>query len=174
MRVFLFLLPALLVIQSTNTCNHSLHATRNTGINTTKNETVDTGFTAAIQQVLYYTNLERQKAHVTPLVISDRLTKAAVNYAALMAKEEELTHEVNGQTLPMRLTAVNYTWRYIGENIAANSILSGQSTVEDQWMHSSGHKANILNANYTEIGVGIAYSSKLNRYYYCEDFGQPR
>jgi uncharacterized protein YkwD len=76
--------------------------------------------------------------------------------------------------LPMRFSAVGYAWKFIGENIAASSELDGRAAVEDQWMHSAGHRANILNAKYTEIGIGIVYSKKLNIYYYCEDFGQPR
>jgi len=50
------------------------------------------------------------------------------------------------------MRAFGLRYRYAGENIAY-----GQRTpqaVVNAWMNSSGHRANILNANYTQIGVG--------------------
>jgi uncharacterized protein YkwD len=49
------------------------------------------------------------------------------------------------------------SYSYAGENIA-----KGQTTpqsVMTSWMNSSGHRANILNANYTQIGVGVVKNS---------------
>lgn len=169
---FSLLLPALLLTQNVNTCNK--HAPVITATKTSSTTTADTGFATAIQQIFYYTNLERQQAHLQPLTLNDKLTAVADNYVGLMVKENEFSHEINGQTLPMRFSAAGYTWRYIAENIAASSDLDGKTAVENEWMHSPGHRANILNKNYTEIGIGIAYSKKLNLYYYCQDFGQPR
>lgn len=173
MKVLLFLLPVLLIVQNTTTCNKNLYPVKNVGNSTSDNPATDVSIDSAIQQILYYTNVERQKANLSPLVKNDKLMAAAANYAALMADEGEFSHNINGN-LPNRCAAVNYTWRYIGENIAANTILNGAVTVGSQWMKSSGHRANILNSNFTEIGIGIAYSKKTNIYYYCQDFGQPR
>ena len=56
------------------------------------------------------------------------------------------------------------------ENIAA-----GQPTVTavmDAWMASPGHKANILNCAYTDIGVGYAVNSS-GTPYWTQDFGKP-
>jgi uncharacterized protein YkwD len=50
------------------------------------------------------------------------------------------------------------------------------------WMNSSGHRANILNCNYTEIGIGYYYQADDTypggswgyRHYWTQDFGKPR
>ena len=59
-------------------------------------------------------------------------------------------------------------WRAAAENVAW-----GQQTpaaVMTDWMKSSGHRTNILNCSYTEIGVGVATS---NGPYWTQDFGTP-
>ena len=58
----------------------------------------------------------------------------------------------NGSSFSTALTEAGVSYRTAGENIAY-----GQSTpqqVMNAWMNSSGHRANILHANYTTIGVG--------------------
>jgi uncharacterized protein YkwD len=58
----------------------------------------------------------------------------------------------------------------------AENIAMGQSTAAaamDSWMHSSGHRANILNANLTEIGTALARDSA-SRPYWVQVFGKPR
>ncbi|MBM0239775.1 CAP domain-containing protein [Micromonospora sp. ATA32] len=62
-----------------------------------------------------------------------------------------------------------YAWRSYGENVAWNQ--KTPAAVMDAWMNSPGHRANILNCGFTEIGVGIATS---NGPYWTQDFGTPR
>ncbi len=71
---------------------------------------------------------------------------------------------------PDRLAAVNYTWSAYGENVAAGQ-RSGTEVVS-AWMNSPGHRANILNPAYTEIGVGYAVDSE-GRPYYAQVFARP-
>ena len=54
------------------------------------------------------------------------------------------------------------SYKTAGENIAGNST---NSEAVNAWMNSSGHRANILNANYTDLGVGIAKSSNGTMYW---------
>lgn len=61
-------------------------------------------------------------------------------------------------------TAINTTYKAAGENIAA-----GQSTptqVVQEWMDSPGHRANILNSNFTEMGVALYYDNNDPYEYY--------
>jgi uncharacterized protein YkwD len=58
----------------------------------------------------------------------------------------------------------------LGENLAFN--YPDPNSVMAAWMGDSGHRANILNADYTQIGVGIAYDSQ-GEPYYTQDFGAP-
>jgi uncharacterized protein YkwD len=73
---------------------------------------------------------------------------------------------VNAGLAPLR--AVGYRWQTYGENIAMGQPTA--SAVLDSWMHSSGHRANILNSRYQEIGVGYARDSA-GRPYYVQVFG---
>ncbi|MBD2773011.1 hypothetical protein ICL16_13245 [Iningainema sp. BLCCT55] len=59
-----------------------------------------------------------------------------------------------------------YNFRQAGENVA-----SGYSSAQDVmrgWMNSTGHRANILNPNYREIGIGYARG---NQPYWTQTFG---
>jgi len=72
----------------------------------------------------------------------------------------------DGSTLSDRINATGYSWYRIGENIASGYLTS--NSVHNGWMNSSGHRANILNSSYTEIGLARSGN------YWVEDFGQPR
>ena len=85
-----------------------------------------------------------------------------------MAKRGFFAHNnPDGATPFDRMKRAGITYRAAAENIAA-----GQRTAEevvDSWMNSSGHRANILNASYTKMGLGIAYGGSY-RVYWTQDF----
>lgn len=56
-----------------------------------------------------------------------------------------------------RVTAAGYRWSTYGENIAKGQ--SSPASVMDSWMNSPGHRANIVNCAFKEIGVGKQDSS---------------
>jgi uncharacterized protein YkwD len=124
--------------------------------------------------VVQLTNVERDKAGIPTLRSSSRLMEAAQLHADQMARLGRFDHVLPGAQYPRpedRLAAVDYEWMGYGENIAM-----GQSTPAaalDSWMRSSGHRANILNTNLTEIGIGLARDSS-NRPYWVQVFGKPR
>lgn len=86
------------------------------------------------------------------------LTTAASRHSADMVARDYFSHTSPDGTDPgARITAAGYRWSTYGENIA-----KGQQTaaaVMDSWMNSSGHRANILNCAFKEIGVGKEDSS---------------
>jgi hypothetical protein len=66
-----------------------------------------------------------------------------------------MCHEGCGDGTPWdRIKATGYKYTTAGENVASGQQTS--SEVMDAWMHSAGHKANILNKGYTDIGVAFA------------------
>ena len=133
--------------------------------------TVSSDVGAAIVQL---TNAERSSGGVAPLRASGRLNQAAQIQADQMVQLGRLDHVLSGAKYPRpedRLAAVGYQWRAYAENIAMGQ--TSPAAVMDSWMHSSGHRANILNANLTEIGVGVARDSA-GRPYYVQVFGTPR
>jgi len=112
------------------------------------------------------TNAERGDAGVTALRVSNQLMQAAQLHAEQMARTGQMSHEISGVRYPEpkdRLAAVGYRWGTYGENIAMGQ--TSAAAVMDSWMHSSGHRANILNGRFREIGVGVARDSAGRRYY---------
>lgn len=116
------------------------------------------------QQVLELTNQERAKNGLRPLKANAELNYAADKYAEEMSQRRVLSHTGPDGSKPWdRAEAVGYEAQMMGENIAA-----GQRTPEQvvqDWMNSSGHRANILRSQYTDIGVGF-YNN-----YWVQDFG---
>ena len=106
------------------------------------------------EAILKLVNQERSKAGVQPLTLSTKLTDIANTKAKDMSDKNYFSHQSPTYGSPFDMLkhfGVSYT--YAGENIAA-----GQKTADEvmnSWMNSSGHKANILNENYTQIGVGF-------------------
>jgi uncharacterized protein YkwD len=72
--------------------------------------------------------------------------------------------------LRSRAAAAGYRFNWLGENIAFN--YPDPQGVMQGWMLSSGHRANILNTDYTEIGVAVALNAD-GRPYFAQEFGQP-
>jgi uncharacterized YkwD family protein len=118
-----------------------------------KTETTQAEMTQA-EAVLKLVNAERKKAGVQPLTLSEKLTSIANTKAKDMADKGYFSHQSPTYGSPFdMLKQFGVSYSYAGENIAA-----GQKTAEEvmnSWMNSSGHKANILNKNYTQIGVGF-------------------
>ncbi|PZV12523.1 MAG: hypothetical protein DCF20_17515 [Pseudanabaena sp.] len=125
-------------------------------------------------ELLKLTNQERQKAGLAPLKLSSQLTRAAQSHAVDMAKNNYFSHQgLNGSSMVDRTKSTGYQYSALGENIAA-----GKATPEGtirQWMNSPGHRANILNRKYTEIGFGYEYAPNSQyRYYWVQVFGAPQ
>lgn len=129
-----------------------------------------TGITAELQEVVDLVNKERAKAGCKALTIDDKLMLAAQRHSQDQADHKTMSHDgSDGSDVGDRLDRVGYAWRAYGENVAWNQ--QTPAAVMDAWMNSSGHRANILNCSFTEIGVGVARS---NGPYWTQDFGTPR
>ncbi|MEO1298215.1 MAG: CAP domain-containing protein [Cyanobacteria bacterium J06636_16] len=105
------------------------------------------------QEVLKLVNQERTQRDLKPLTLNAKLDRAADKHSKDMAEKDYFSHTgKNGSSIGDRASAAGYQWSRLGENIAA-----GQRTPESVvqgWMNSSGHRANILNPNYTHMGLG--------------------
>ncbi len=106
-------------------------------------------------------NEERSARGLAPLKAHKKLEKAAFRFSKEMVSKRFFDHvSPSGSTLTTRIKKVKYTkgarsWS-IGENIAWGT--GSQATPErivDAWMNSPGHKRNILDPRFREIGVGI-------------------
>jgi uncharacterized protein YkwD len=121
----------------------------------------------SISGMLRRHNEARVGAGAAALSENSLLNQIAQDQAEHMADISDLTHtDADGGLVTDRADAAGYVWVLIGENVGYAS--SGQ-TVFSLWMDSPGHKANILNTDFTEIGLGKA-SSGLSTYW-CAVYG---
>nr|WP_106779411.1 CAP domain-containing protein [Lysinibacillus timonensis] len=105
------------------------------------------------KQVVDLTNAERAKAGLKPLEIYTPLMGVAQAKSEDMAKNNYFSHNSPTYGSPFdQIKAAGISYRAAGENIAQGQTTPAQ--VVQAWMDSPGHRANILNANYTHIGVG--------------------
>ncbi|WP_338931368.1 sigma-70 family RNA polymerase sigma factor [Streptomyces netropsis] len=123
-----------------------------------KPPTGNTGGGSTAQQVVNLVNEERAKVGCSALTINPQLTTAAQRHSDDMAARDYMDHtNPDGQGPGERITAAGYRWSTYGENVAAGQ--SGPAAVMNSWMNSSGHRQNILNCSFKEIGVGVASDS---------------
>ncbi|WP_208588287.1 SafA/ExsA family spore coat assembly protein [Gracilibacillus suaedae] len=108
-------------------------------------------------QVIQYTNQEREKYGLSPLRPDWQLSRVARYKSQDMQQNNYFSHQSPTYGSPFNMMSdFNINYRSAAENIA-----QGQETpyqVVQAWMNSSGHRANILNGEYTHIGVGYVRS----------------
>ncbi|MEW2631410.1 CAP domain-containing protein [Streptomyces sp. NPDC048389] len=107
-------------------------------------------------QVLALVNQERASAGCSPLTSNAELTRAADDYSDVMARSGVMSHTgPDGSTMTTRVEAAGYEWSTLGENIARGQ--ADAASVMKSWMNSPGHRANILNCSFKELGVGVHF-----------------
>lgn len=123
------------------------------------------------EQVLAVTNAERAAAGCGALDMDDRLRSAARGHSQDMAARDYFSHTTpEGASPSDRARAAGWPGG-AGENIAMG--YRSPEAVMDGWMNSDGHRANLLNCRYTDIGVGVA-SDDRGRLYWTQKFGTQR
>ena len=111
--------------------------------------------------------LNRARAHhgMHRLQLNKRLSRAARRHARDMARRNYFSHDtLGGGSFLDRIRRTGYlrnahSW-IVGENLAWGS--KGYCrpwVIMRMWMHSPGHRANILNGSFREIGIGVAYDA---------------
>lgn len=109
----------------------------------------------AAQQILALTNQQRIQRGLAELKIDKRCELAITRHVSEMASEGFLSHQGrDGRGANERYRQYNPASRGAGENLAYNTTGTGESFMR-QWLGSSGHRSNILSANYRGIGVAV-------------------
>jgi uncharacterized protein YkwD len=123
------------------------------------------------QQILSLVNAERSQAGCGPLSLHAALTRAADAHSEDMAANNYFSHTgLNGASPGDRARAAGYNGTSWGENIAqgyatAESVMTG-------WMNSPGHRANILNCGFADLGVGYSPGNGTRSHYWTQLFGR--
>lgn len=118
------------------------------------------------EQVVELVNQERTKAGLNAVTLDQNIASAAL----VRAKEIETSFShtrPNGSKFSTALTEQGVTFKGAGENIAWGQ--KSPEAVMQAWMNSKGHRANILNKNFTKIGVGY-YQNAAGRNFWTQLF----
>jgi len=117
------------------------------------------------QEILDITNVFRMNNHLKPLDSNDSADQAAYFHSKEMNDKDYFSHDSKWQgSLSDRLQKQKIAFRVAGENIAWN-YTDGISAVVG-WINSEGHRKNLLDKRFTELGVGVY------KKYYTQDFVQ--
>jgi uncharacterized YkwD family protein len=111
------------------------------------------GLTAEEQKMVQLVNQERQKQGLAPLKVNQELVKVARAKAQDMINNGYFSHHSPTYGSPAEmLNKFGVKYRYMGENLAGNSSVE---RAHQALMNSDGHRANILNGNFGQVGIGI-------------------
>lgn len=120
------------------------------------------------QEVLRIVNSERAKGNLPALCLNKQLGVAAQLHSDDQQSCGAMSHTgCNGSSMSERITATGYSRSMSGENVAWNQRSAGQ--VMSSWMGSPGHRANIMNPSFKNIGIGLS-----DGFYWTQVFGSPR
>jgi uncharacterized protein YkwD len=126
------------------------------------------GQTEQETEILGLENQERTRAGLKPLKFSPRLAVIARGHSYDMAMRHYLAHSSPEGVAPAdRITGVGIDYRVVGENIYMDDYADTREMARratDGWRKSPAHHANVVSAEFTETGVGIARSADGNTY----------
>jgi Cysteine-rich secretory protein family len=98
-------------------------------------------------------NRSRQEAGEPALKLDPKLTQAARSHSQLLVKHQAVSHQFSGEPpLTQRLRSVGLFFTEAAENVGMNSELGD---VNSMFLRSPGHRANMLNAAYDAVGIGV-------------------
>ena len=129
-------------------------------------QSAENNLTVAEQYLLAAANEARANQGLSPLRLDSVLTEASALHAREMANRAAISHQFDGEPeLATRGANAGAHFSLISENVgeAPSSVI-----IHDLWMHSPGHRANLLDPSVDSIGIAIV--TRNNQLYAVEDF----
>jgi uncharacterized protein YkwD len=122
------------------------------------------------QRAFDLVNADRKANKLPPLKLNLAVSAVAQRHAQDEISRNFFAHNnPDGQSPFDRMRIAGISYSYAGENLAINQNVTA---AEQAFMNSPGHRANILNANYTEVGIGVRYSPQ-GSVYVVQNFIRP-
>ena len=113
---------------------------------------ITSGVAPTTSTIVQLVNRARAAAGVAPVTEVSSLDSAALTQSYNQALQHTMTHTgPDGSNAGQRITNAGYSWSTWGENVAAGQV--GPDAVMTAWMNSPPHKANILSASFSGIGI---------------------
>ena len=122
------------------------------------------------------------------LVWNEKLYKSSYEHTQDLIRSQTFSHEGSGtqsdwtgmvlgkaSLLKERVATYGYQWKTIGENLGAGTKIDSAEKMVEGWLKSDHHCSNLMNPNFTELGmVLIKDNSSKYTYYWTQNFGKPR
>ncbi len=122
------------------------------------------------QSVVNAVNQYRTQQGIASLTVNSHLSASAQAHANDLASQAYFSHIArDGSNVFQRATRAGYNGSLVGENLAGAADVPMAMQL---WIYSDGHRNNMLNAKYVEIGVGIAFDETHQWTVYVTVFGQ--
>ncbi len=140
------------------------------------NEAATSANAVTLGGIITETNNARASQNLPPLSQNKELDASALVKVKDMFAQQYFEHtSPNGSTVVTLVSDAGYDYIVVGENLALGNFESSKEIV-DAWMNSPGHRANILNTRFTEIGVGVLEGSYQGETMWLavQHFGLPR
>lgn len=118
-----------------------------------EDSSISAGEPLTAENIIAATNKERATAKLQPLKMNAKLNASAKIKVEDMIKQQYFEHvSPNGVGVADLGSSVGYVYVVMGENLALGNF-DGTNELVTAWMNSPGHRANILNTKYKDIGV---------------------
>lgn len=115
-------------------------------------------------------NRERQAQGLPTLRWNLALADAARRHAQIMASRQSISHQFPGEpSLPARASKAGASYMALAENVAE---APSAAEIHNLWMHSPGHRANILDRDMDSVGIAVAQRN--GEFYAVEDFSKTK
>lgn len=166
---------------NTANTNTTAAADRPTPVQSGAETSCTTELATIFDQLLVETNRVRDERNFAPLRLSQKLGEAAQGHAQDMANNNYFAHASpdGSSTIANRITATHYSFSLAAENLAAG--YDSAVAVVTDWLNSPGHRDNLLNPNYTDVGFGLFFDASPGvapneatySNYWVQNFGRP-
>ncbi len=130
--------------------------------------------------VLAELNAERANHGLRALKMNSKLISAAHSHNLAIAKANTLSHQLSGEaSLGSRVSAAGYSWSAVAENVAYSTsrskggVLAMQQMMYNEKPPDDGHRQNILNRAYVDVGIDVINDSVHGKVWLVTDFGKP-
>jgi uncharacterized protein YkwD len=127
--------------------------------------------TSAERKFFEMGNEERKRNGLPPLKLNLLLCKLARAHSENMARQSKMSHVLDGKNQFDRMKGAGYRYRFAAENVARGNKETNFEEMVVGLMKSPLHRKNLLNKDYLETGVGLAYDGS-DFTYYTQEFGQ--
>jgi uncharacterized protein YkwD len=145
--------PLLIIVDRDAIVTNNPYSKKPTTFKPSQKSTGNASLASYEEEAVSLLNAARKAHGLAPLKVDMALTRLAEDYAQDMIAHGFFAHENPEGLSPFdRMDNAGIDYRWAGENLAINASVAA---AQNAFMASAGHRANILNSNFTHVGIGV-------------------